>query len=214
LLLASRVGHLQFTFANTSSEPYVLVEASRASKWYTVPGSGIEGRPIPYFPEGYIQISPDSKEICGWNSEIQDSIIAPTSTNTSGFKGYFCARFNLPFESFGAREDQQTEAQGTELTAYAKFPAGTTSVDVRVGVSFISIDQARKSIDNEIPDGTTVKDTVKQAEQAWLEKLGRFEVEGGSDSNKTVFLTAVYHALQVCHLQSQPSMEKTDAKPR
>ncbi|KAG6846159.1 hypothetical protein H0H93_015680, partial [Arthromyces matolae] len=79
---------------------------------------------------------------------------------------------------------------------YVFFERGS-SVDIRVGTSFISIDQARANIDAEIPDGTSFEDTVASTKAAWEEKLNRFQVEGANAVQQEVFYTGVTHALQV-----------------
>ena len=68
-----------------------------------------------------------------------------------GFKGYFVARFSEPFRSFGVSKSGKVlgasaNGSGKELSAYVVFDSATQKVDVRVGVSFISIEQARKSV--------------------------------------------------------------------
>lgn len=68
----------------------------------------------------------------------------------AGFKGYFVARFSQEFErggvSYGSELRDEQSGQGTELAGWVKFPEGTFTVEVRVGVSFISIDQARRYV--------------------------------------------------------------------
>jgi putative alpha-1,2-mannosidase len=83
------------------------------------------------------------------------------------------------------------------LSGWATFASGTSSVEVRVGVSFISVEQARWNLDNEIPDGTTLEQTAKATRSAWAEKLDRIQVRGASDDDPATFYTAVFHTLQV-----------------
>lgn len=67
------------------------------------------------------------------------------------------------------------------------------TISVRVGSSFVSADGARKNLQAEIPDWdfTRVED---EAHRAWHEELSRIQI-AGSDPAKTVFYTAMYHAL-------------------
>jgi predicted alpha-1,2-mannosidase len=67
------------------------------------------------------------------------------------------------------------------------------TISVRVGSSFVSADGARKNLQAEIPDWdfTRVED---EAHRAWQEELSRIQI-AGSDPAKTVFYTAMYHAL-------------------
>ena len=69
-----------------------------------------------------------------------------------------------------------------------------TEVEVKVGISYVSIENARKNLDAEV--GAKHFDEVLGAAQSkWREALGRIRVAGGSDSDKTIFYTALYHSL-------------------
>ncbi|EJF58543.1 hypothetical protein DICSQDRAFT_149044 [Dichomitus squalens LYAD-421 SS1] len=195
----SRVGHLRFTFTNTAV-PYVLVEATRASVMGSADPTNVT------YPLGSIAIDPVSREITGSNPERQDFIIGPNAA--PNFSGYFCARFDVPFESFGvvqngSTEENVTQGDGAMLSGFARFAQGTRQVNVRVGVSFISVGQARKNLDAEIPDGTTLESTAEKTRAAWAEKLDRIQIEGASDDDREVFYTAVFHALQYPYEQDE-----------
>lgn len=201
LILVSRVGHLRFTF-DATADPYVLVEATRASVMSSADPTNVT------YPQGSIHIHPARREITGRNPERQDFIIGPNAAPS--FAGYFCrARFDTPFESFGVAQngsikENSQEGKGALLSGFAWFASNTKRVDVRVGVPFISIEQARKNVDNEIPDGTTLEQTAKKTRAAWAEKLDRIKVEGASEDDNEVLYTAIFPTLQV-GFQRSPS---------
>lgn len=195
MISASRVGHLRFTFTDTDS-PFIVVEASRASVVGSADPTNVT------YPQGSVEIDASAHEICGYNMERQDFLIGPNAAPS--FAGYFCARFSLPLVEWGtgSNKNSQLNAGNTSLTgpqavAYARFGDNVTSLDVRVAVSFISIQQARSNLNTEIPDGTTLEDTAKQTRAAWAEKLDRIHVTGATEDQKTTFYTAVFHTLQV-----------------
>ncbi|MFZ4399902.1 MAG: GH92 family glycosyl hydrolase, partial [Bacteroidales bacterium] len=112
---------------------------------------------------------------------------------------YFVAKFSKPFEreSIAINDTLQqniTEAKGTNLKTYLSF---TTKKDeviyVKVGISAVSIENARKNMDAEITAWDFDK-VVKDADSIWNKELGKIEVEGGTDDQKTSFYTAMYHA--------------------
>ena len=193
--LASRVGHLRFTFTGTST-PYVLVLATRPS----IIGSADVNNLT--YPEGTITIDPSNREITGSNPERQDFIIQPTSTPAVNWSGYFCARFDTEFKSWGTANngtlhDGEQYGSGATLSGFAKFDTKTKVVNVRVGVSFISVEQARKNLEKEIPDGITLEQTAKKTREEWAEKLDRIQIQGASEKDMQIFYTGFYHALQV-----------------
>ncbi len=69
-----------------------------------------------------------------------------------------------------------------------------TEVEVRVGISYVSIENARRNLEAEV--GTKSFDEVRsEAHAKWREALGRIRVEGGSEDDHTIFYTALYHSL-------------------
>ncbi|THH04399.1 hypothetical protein EW146_g10189 [Bondarzewia mesenterica] len=190
---SSRVGHLRFTFSNTNA-PYVLLEATRASVVGSADTSNLT------YPFGSISIDPLNQEITGSNPERQDFIIGPNPAPS--FRGYFCARFDAPFAGWGTFANgtsypNEKERNGTMLSGYASFEKDTRVANVRVGVSFISVEQARRNLDSEIPDGTTLEQTARKTRAEWAEKLDRIAVKGASQDDLAVLYTAVFHSLQV-----------------
>lgn len=67
-------------------------------------------------------------------------------------------------------------------------------VEVRMGVSFVSIANARENLEKE-QAGLTFDQIRTQARDTWNADLGRIRVKGGTDEQKRVFYTGLYHAL-------------------
>lgn len=172
----------------------MLVEATRAF----VVGSDDPANLT--YPHGDIAIDPARREITGRNPERQDFIIGPSTAPS--FAGYFVARFDVPFASYGMAQngtvhENATGGKGAQLSGFARFKEGTKQVNVRVGVSFISVEQARRNLDKEIPDGRTLEETARTTRAEWAEKLDRIKIEGASEEENVIFYTAVFHTLQV-----------------
>jgi predicted alpha-1,2-mannosidase len=68
-------------------------------------------------------------------------------------------------------------------------------VEVRMGISYVSTENARRNLDAEQPAGTTFDALREAAAARWNADLARIRVEGGTDDQKRVFYTALYHAL-------------------
>jgi len=64
---------------------------------------------------------------------------------------------------------------------------------VKVGISAVSIEGARRNLEAEIP-GWDFAGTRERADSLWEKQLARIEIEGGTDRSRTVFYTAMYHA--------------------
>ncbi|MDE7443621.1 MAG: glycoside hydrolase family 92 protein, partial [Muribaculaceae bacterium] len=67
-------------------------------------------------------------------------------------------------------------------------------VEVRMGVSFVSVANARENMEKELAS-MTFDQIHAAARHQWNDDLGRIRVKGGSDNQKEIFYTALYHSL-------------------
>ncbi len=68
-------------------------------------------------------------------------------------------------------------------------------IEVSVGVSFVSEENAMLNLNTEQPRDITFDKIYADACKRWNDDLSRIIVEGGTDDQKTVFYTALYHTL-------------------
>ena len=134
---------------------------------------------------------------------------------------YFVARFDQPFEVGGIWQDEHLEAgatQGGGGTTYGtrghppigKGAGGWISFDpkqapvvnVRIGISYVDEAGARANLDRESPAGTTLEATQAATRASWNRTLGQIDITGGARDDRTVFYTALYHALLEPNLYS------------
>lgn len=93
-------------------------------------------------------------------------------------------------------ERYSREIMGDDIGFYfslGEVEAGT-EVELKVGISYTSIENARKNLDAEV-GALGFEQVSVQAKERWQEALSRIRVEGGSDEDRTIFYTALYHAL-------------------
>ena len=123
---------------------------------------------------------------------------------TSLSRVYFHARFGKPFSSHGTWKTVNNkvevskgskDASGAKIGAWAGYTtAANEIIEVQVGVSMVSAAQAKRNLEAEV--GTRTFDAVAAAARAaWNCRLNRIQVEGGTEDEKTVFYTALYHTL-------------------
>lgn len=67
-------------------------------------------------------------------------------------------------------------------------------VEVSMGVSFVSIANARENLDAEQPKGASFQTMAQKAGDEWERTLGRITVEGGTEAQRRIFYTALYHS--------------------
>ena len=130
---------------------------------------------------------------------------------------YFVANFDRPFTQYGAWHDKTllpgvTTADGGTGFGPKGFPeAGHGSgvylnfdtsghnpvpVRLRVGISYVSLANARANLDAESRSASTDEQVAAQARTAWNQRLRQIEISGGTPTQQIVFTTALYHSLQ------------------
>jgi predicted alpha-1,2-mannosidase len=119
---------------------------------------------------------------------------------TARMQVYFHAEFDRPFSSFGTwrgseKSPGSREVSGKDAGAFLEYRTerGET-VQVKVGISYISEDQAEENLLREIP-GWDFDGVRREAESLWEERLSRVRIDGGTDGQRTQFYTALYHSM-------------------
>jgi len=67
-------------------------------------------------------------------------------------------------------------------------------IEVKIGTSFTSIDEARKNLDNEIP-GWNFDNVKASSKKTWDKHLSKITVKGGTKEQRINFYTSLYHSL-------------------
>ncbi|HWB63056.1 MAG TPA: GH92 family glycosyl hydrolase, partial [Chitinophagales bacterium] len=113
---------------------------------------------------------------------------------------YFVIQFSKPFKQSGILKNGMLnnslkQAAGKHLKAYVSFD--TTDGDtvyVKVGISTVSIDGARRNLEAEQP-GWDFDKVLAYAKTAWNAELGKIEIESRDSSVMRTFYSSFYHAL-------------------
>lgn len=71
--------------------------------------------------------------------------------------------------------------------------AQNEQIEISVGVSYVSIENARANLNAEQPAGRTFDDILNSATEQWNKVLSVVSLDGGSDNQKTQFYTSLYH---------------------
>ncbi|MDR1860515.1 MAG: glycoside hydrolase family 92 protein [Bacteroidales bacterium] len=71
----------------------------------------------------------------------------------------------------------------------------TKTLALRYGISYISIEQAKKNLKREI-GSFEVKPVAEEGRKIWNETLGKIAVEGGREQDRVVFYTSLYRTYE------------------
>ncbi len=110
---------------------------------------------------------------------------------------YFVMQFSKPFKDYGLFLDEQIqtgqEVNGGNVKAHFTFTTKRNErIEVKVGISPVSVDGARANLIAEIP-GWSFSQVRQKARKTWQTVLRKFIVPVGPKDQLEAFYTAVYH---------------------
>ena len=171
--------------------------------------------------DAHISIDPATRTISGSVTSGNFCGYIGTADRHSYYTLYFVAHFSAPFLSTGTWEDSSlrrnstSASGGTTYGPHGFVPPGKGSggwvvldtskspaVHVRVGISYVSEQNAAANLRAENPAGTSFATIRRHAHDAWSNILSRIQIQGGTHDQQVVFYTALYHALMGENLYS------------
>jgi predicted alpha-1,2-mannosidase len=122
-----------------------------------------------------------------------DGVLKAEGNVMSGYENYHGTRhyFYLEFEQQPV--ETGSHETGRRKACFARFDDRTDEVRIRYGISYLSEEQARRNMEKEVP-GYNPGVLAKAARAEWNRTLGKIEVEGATEDQKTVFYTSLYRA--------------------
>ncbi len=169
----------RYTFPDVSETPYVVIDVSYANE-------------IGDCEDADVTVDTAANEVYGYTYQH-----GGFTGRYGGLPIYFVARFSEDFSDYGTfsndiRTPQNTFQEGDDIGAYVGFGQGKTSVTAKVGLSIISVEQARLNLDAQISTWD-FEATRAESEDVWRDYLSDVLVEGGTAVQRTKFYTALYH---------------------
>ena len=133
--------------------------------------------------------------------EVEGTCVNPPLNKDSdeGPKVYFVAQFSKSAEKAGTWKDGRLsgdlEQKGKDVGAFLRFStAEGEPIEVKVGISYVSLSNARLNLQTEIPDWD-FEGLMRQALSLWDDQLSKIRLTGGELEAKKIFYTALYHCL-------------------
>jgi predicted alpha-1,2-mannosidase len=124
------------------------------------------------------------------------------SGRSGGYDLYWVIEFDRPFTTYGTWVSTTVEEGSTEVSdpiesagVYLNFDmSGGGILNARVGISWVDLAGARTNLEQETP-GFDFDGLASATEAIWEQLLSRVRVAGGSEDERTMFYTAMYHSL-------------------
>ncbi len=184
LTATQRVGFHRYTYPKSEQANLIFDIGNKQGE-----SGEVKDAEVQYFDdgrvEGYVVTSPVYVDIYQKGADV---------------RMYFSAVLNKqPIEVGTFVKDKvvsgKYQAKGPGIGLYLTFSTEEQeSVEVKVGLSYTSIENARFNREVEAKD-VTFDQARKNATKAWNESLSRIYVEGGKEEDKVKFYTGLFHAL-------------------
>ena len=166
----------------------------------------------------------DSNTIQGWMKCTPEGGGWGNGDGKANYTLFFYAQFSKPLKNYGVwsadipddwkrkREDIESdrfrelvaqskifrninEKEGKHLGFFTEFDTKKNEqVLLKCGISFISVEGAKNNLESEIK-GWDFDKVHQEARDLWSQALGKIKIDGGTNDQKTVFYTALYHTM-------------------
>jgi predicted alpha-1,2-mannosidase len=152
---------------------------------------------------GLYSIAFPETDAAGVFLKIENGFLKVNGNEISGCNNnrvYFAARFSKPFNNFEIAANEQIINQpdtvkSENIKVFFRFDTKADEpVLMKIGISMVSVEGARNNLETEQPnwDFDLVR---KNGEAAWNKELSKIQVEGGTENERILFYTALYHSL-------------------
>ena len=151
---------------------------------YTFPADAKQEQVVLDLSQG---IGWDKMTACSMKQEGQNTVVG-TRFSTGWAKNqrvFFVAEFSQPIT--------HQVMEGDTLSVLSFQPTGQPLM-VKVGISSVSIENARKNLQQESPNWN-FNSMVTDAQMAWNKELGKIDVQTNSATDKRIFYTSLYHTM-------------------
>lgn len=187
---ARRTALYRFTYP-ASRQSNLLFDAAHCLSSYSNAGEGQSVTASQVTVLSPREISGSSSITGGWNKQ-------PNS-----YTVFFYAVTDTPAAAWGTWQNGEMRPATTHAKAGAKassgawltFPtAARQQVHLKIGISFVSIEQAKRNAQSEIA-GFNFEETRNAAIAAWEQALSAVELRGGTAEQAGMLYTALYHSM-------------------
>jgi predicted alpha-1,2-mannosidase len=144
------------------------------------------------------------------NEKIRDWKVEQAGENA--FSGYQAASEKVFFyaeSNYKITRIEMLKGKATTLPV-VDFARGSGSLEIRIGLSFVSTENARQNLEKELA-GKSFETVRNDASVSWEQLLSKIQVSGGTERQKEIFYSCLYRSFLWPALRSDVNGEYTDA---
>jgi len=145
--------------------------------------------------DGVLTIDTLNNRVTGW---ISTGGFCWRDPKDRPYKVYFVAEFDAPISDFGIwkgqeKKEKQKTISGDDIGAYISFNMSQNkTVKMKTAISYVSIYNALLNLESEINDWSFDRIHSKVRNE-WTKRLDKITVSGGTEDDRYIFYTALYH---------------------
>ena len=153
------------------------------------------------------KLAKSNERVTNWQIEKAGDAAVQGFQETGQQTVYFYAQLSENMQDLDVR------GPGTKdgLAVLRLRDGGRKPVELRVGLSFVSVENAKQNLAREV-GGRSFEQVRKQAAQTWENLLSKVEVTGGTERQKELFYSCLYRSFLWPALRSDTNGEYRDVK--
>ncbi|MDR0506142.1 MAG: GH92 family glycosyl hydrolase [Dysgonamonadaceae bacterium] len=155
-----------------------------------------------------LDLSISNERVRNWDISQQSETVF-TGFQQTGEKMYFYAVASGKIKSIERLKSSVTEKKEIALVDFVNA-SESSILEIKIGFSFVSIDNARMNLEKEIGDKNFSK-IRDEAAATWETLLSKIKVSGGSEKQKGIFYSCLYRSFLWPALRSDSNGDFTDA---
>lgn len=134
-------------------------------------------------------------------NEIEGSVHTHGSfaSRHGGTTVYFVAKFDQPIKDYSIWNGSEILSKANQVssdTLIASVRFSSSLLNVKVGISHVSIENARLNLKEEV-GSKSFEDIVAEATAKWEKRFSLIKVEGGTEIDQKIFYSALYRSFQM-----------------
>ena len=153
-----------------------------------------------------VDIKRSNNRVREWNIEKAGEDVFTGYQDGEG-RIYFYAKTNYPVAEVRMVADDKHEVAVVDFTD----SKGNKPMELKVGFSFVSVENAKMNLEQEMLDKSFAQ-VLEEADKTWEKLLSKIKVEGGTEREKGLFYSCLYHAFKWPALRSDVNGDYTDVR--
>lgn len=153
-----------------------------------------------------VDIRRSNNHVKEWNIEKADTNVF-TGYQSGDGKIYFYAKSNYPVDDVKMVKDDKHEVA---IVGFSDSK-GIEPLELKIGFSFVSVENAKMNLEKEMI-GKNFAQVSKEANDTWEKVLSKIQVQGGTEREKGLFYSCLYHAFKWPALRSDVNGDYTDVR--